>query len=38
MAAALSLANDFLQRFPNIDLMYGADDTYGIGIARAVQG
>jgi len=37
-AAALSLANDFLQRFPNIDLMYGADDTYGIGIARAVQG
>jgi ribose transport system substrate-binding protein len=38
VAAALSLANDFLQRFPNIDLMYGADDTYGIGIARAVQG
>jgi ribose transport system substrate-binding protein len=38
VAAALSLANDFLQRFPNIDLTYGADDTYGIGIARAVQG
>ena len=38
VAAALSLANDFLQRFPNIDLMYGADDTYGIGVARAVQG
>jgi len=38
VAAALSLANDFLQRFPHIDLMYGADDTYGIGIARAVQG
>src|SRR6185312_8719205 len=38
VAAALSLANDFLQRFPNIDLMYGADDTYGIGIARAAQG
>jgi ABC-type sugar transport system substrate-binding protein len=38
VAAALSLANDFLQRFPKIDLMYGADDTYGIGIARAVQG
>jgi ribose transport system substrate-binding protein len=38
VAAALSLANDFLQRFPNIDLMYGADDTYGIGIARAVKG
>jgi ribose transport system substrate-binding protein len=37
-AAALSLANDFLQRFPNIDLLYGADDTYGVGVARAVQG
>jgi ribose transport system substrate-binding protein len=37
-AAALSLANDFLQRFPNLDLLYGADDTYGIGIARAAQG
>lgn len=38
IAAALSLANDFIQRHPNIDLMYGADDTYGVGIARAVQG
>jgi ABC-type sugar transport system substrate-binding protein len=38
VAAALAMANDFLQRFPNVDLMYGADDTYGIGIARAVQG
>jgi ABC-type sugar transport system substrate-binding protein len=38
VANALSLANDFLQRYPNIDLLYGADDTYGIGIARAVQG
>lgn len=37
-AVALSLANDFLQRFPNVDLMYGADDTYGVGVARAVQG
>lgn len=37
-AVALSLANDFLQRFPDIDLLYGADDTYGIGIARAAQG
>jgi len=37
-AVALSLANDFLQRFPNIPLLYGADDTYGIGIARAAQG
>lgn len=38
VAAALSLANDFLQRFPNLDLLYGADDTYGVGIARAAQG
>lgn len=38
VANALSLANDFLQRYPNIDLLYGADDTYGVGIARAVQG
>lgn len=37
-AVALSLANDFLQRFPDIDLLYGADDTYGIGIARAAKG
>jgi ribose transport system substrate-binding protein len=37
-AVALSLANDFLQRFPTVDLMYGADDTYGVGAARAVQG
>jgi len=37
-AIALSLANDFLQRFPTVDLMYGADDTYGVGVARAVQG
>jgi len=37
-AIALSLANDFLQRFPNVDLLYGADDTYGVGAARAAQG
>ncbi len=37
-ATALSLANDFLQRFPNLDLLYGADDTYGVGAARAAQG
>jgi ribose transport system substrate-binding protein len=37
-ANALSLANDFLQRSPNVDLLYGADDTYGVGAARAVQG
>ena len=37
MAASLSLASDILQRFPSVDLIYGADDTYGVGIARAVQ-
>lgn len=37
MAVALSLANDLLQRFPNLDLLYSADDTYGVGAARAVQ-
>jgi ABC-type sugar transport system substrate-binding protein len=37
VAVALSLTGDFLQRFPAVDLVYGADDTYGVGIARAVQ-
>jgi ABC-type sugar transport system substrate-binding protein len=37
-AVALSLANDFLQRYPNVDMLYGADDTYGVGAARAAQG
>lgn len=37
-AVALSLANDLLQRFPDVDMLYGADDTYGVGAARAVQG
>jgi ABC-type sugar transport system substrate-binding protein len=37
-AVALSMANDFLQRFPNVDLLYGADDTYGVGAGRAAQG
>jgi ABC-type sugar transport system substrate-binding protein len=37
-ATALSLANDLLQRFPNVDMLYGADDTYGVGAARAAQG
>jgi ABC-type sugar transport system substrate-binding protein len=37
-AVALSLANDFLQRFPDLDLIYGADDTYGVGAGRAAQG
>lgn len=38
IARALNLANDFLQRFPKVSLLYGADDTYGVGAARAVQG
>jgi len=37
-ATTLSLATDFLQRFPNVDMIYGADDAYGVGAARAVQG
>jgi len=37
-AIALSLASDFLQRFPQVDMLYGADDTYGVGAARAAQG
>jgi len=36
-ATTLSLATDFLQRFPTVDLLYGADDAYGVGAARAVQ-
>lgn len=38
VASALALANDLLQRYPEVDLLYGADDTYGVGAARAVQG
>jgi len=36
-AVGLALAADFLQRFPDVDLLYGADDTIGVGAARAVQ-
>lgn len=36
-ATALSITNDFLQRFPDADLIYAADDTLGVGAARAVQ-
>lgn len=31
------IASDFLQRYPNVDLIYGADDTVGVGAAQAVQ-
>jgi ABC-type sugar transport system substrate-binding protein len=37
VSVALSLTSDFLQRFSAVNLIYGADDTYGVGIARAVQ-
>ncbi len=37
-AIALGLATDFLQRYPDVTMLYGADDTYGVGAARAVQG
>ncbi|RAZ78411.1 sugar ABC transporter substrate-binding protein [Mesorhizobium atlanticum] len=37
VATALTTAEDILQRFPDVDLLYGADDTYGVGAARAVQ-
>jgi ribose transport system substrate-binding protein len=33
----VTIASDFLQRYPNIDLLYGADDTVGVGAANAVK-
>jgi ABC-type sugar transport system substrate-binding protein len=33
----LSIAADFLQRYPDLDLLYGADDTVGDGAGKAVQ-
>jgi ABC-type sugar transport system substrate-binding protein len=33
----VTIASDILQRYPNIDLIYGADDTVGVGAAKAVQ-
>ncbi|CAM5187779.1 D-allose-binding periplasmic protein [Castellaniella defragrans] len=37
VAEGLSIASDFLQRFPDLDLLYGADDTVGDGAAKAVE-
>jgi ABC-type sugar transport system substrate-binding protein len=37
VATGLSTATDFLQRFPKLNLIYGADDTVGDGAAQAVQ-
>jgi ABC-type sugar transport system substrate-binding protein len=36
-SVGLTLAADFLQRFPDVNLIYGADDTVGVGAAKAVQ-
>jgi len=33
----VAIASDFLQRYPDVDLIYGADDTVGVGAAQAVQ-
>jgi ribose transport system substrate-binding protein len=37
VALGLAGATDILQRFPELDLLYGADDTVGVGAAQAVQ-
>lgn len=37
VAKGLSTASDFLQRFPDLDLLYGADDTVGVGAGKAVE-
>jgi ABC-type sugar transport system substrate-binding protein len=36
-AVGLSIATDILQRFPTVQVLYGADDTVGVGAAKAVQ-
>jgi ABC-type sugar transport system substrate-binding protein len=33
----VTIASDFLQRYPDIDLLWGADDTVGVGSANAVK-
>ena len=33
----VTIASDFLQRDPSLNLLYGADDTVGVGAAKAVQ-
>jgi ribose transport system substrate-binding protein len=37
VVAGLNVASDMLQRFPDLGLLYGADDTVGVGAAQAVQ-
>ncbi|MEP9350293.1 sugar ABC transporter substrate-binding protein [Xanthobacter sp. KR7-225] len=36
-ATSLTRANEILQRNPDLDLIYGADDVYGVGAARAAR-
>lgn len=36
-AVSLTRANEILQRNPDLDLIYGADDVYGVGAARAAR-
>ncbi len=37
IAVALGQANDILQRFPDVSMLYAVGDTMGAGAARAVQ-
>lgn len=37
VSEGLRIGEDFLQRFQDLDLMYGVDDTVGVGAAQAIQ-
>lgn len=36
-ATSLTRASEMLQRNPDLDMLYGADDVYGVGAARAAK-
>lgn len=36
-ATSLTRATEMLQRHPKLDMLYGADDVYGVGAARATR-
>ncbi len=36
-ATSLTRATEMLQRNPDLDMLYGADDVYGVGAARAAK-
>ncbi|MDI6024663.1 sugar ABC transporter substrate-binding protein [Corticibacterium sp. UT-5YL-CI-8] len=36
-ATSLTRASEMLQRNPDLDMLYGADDVYGVGAARAAR-